>query len=101
RTRWYLSYKAEAHGMRWVLQDEAYTSQTCPSCGRRKPVNGRVYRCSCGFVGHRDHVGAVNILTKYLGCVPVAGLMARPTGWHYQAHARVARGFELREAARL
>ncbi|MFQ5795039.1 MAG: zinc ribbon domain-containing protein [Candidatus Bipolaricaulia bacterium] len=64
-------------------------------------VNGRVYRCNCGFVGHRDHVGAVNILSKYLGQVPVAGLMARPTGWRFQAHARVARGFELREAARL
>ncbi|MFQ5796532.1 MAG: RNA-guided endonuclease InsQ/TnpB family protein, partial [Candidatus Bipolaricaulia bacterium] len=103
RTRWYLSYKAEARGMRWVLQDEAYTSQTCPSCGRRKQVNGRVYRCSCGFVGHRDHVGAFNILAKYLGHVPVVGHMARPTGWRYQTHARVARGLNLkpREAAAL
>ncbi|MFQ5853608.1 MAG: RNA-guided endonuclease InsQ/TnpB family protein, partial [Candidatus Binatia bacterium] len=103
RTRWYLSYKAEARGMQPVLQDEAYTSQTCPSCGRRKQVNGRVYRCSCGFVGHRDHVGAFNILAKYLGHVPVVGHMARPTGWRYQTHARVARGLNLkpREAAAL
>jgi putative transposase len=42
--------------------DEAYTSQTCPGCGRRHKCK-RTYRCpDCGIVGPRDVVGATNIL---------------------------------------
>ncbi len=103
RTRWYLEYKAQAKGMGTALQNEAFSSQGCPLCRRRNQVSGRVYSCPCGFVGHRDHVGALNILPKYQGYGPVVGLMARPTGWRYHPHARVARGFHStpREAAAL
>ena len=44
--------------------NEAYTSQTCPVCDRKKKVSGRVYRCYCGYSEHRDIHGAKNILTK-------------------------------------
>ena len=66
--RQYISYKAEMVGMVVVLQDEHYTSQTCPCCGNRRKVSGRTYRCSkCGWVGSRDgQVGAPNILSAYL-----------------------------------
>jgi transposase len=48
-----------------VLVNEAYTTQTCPECGERHKPAGRVYSClSCGFVGHRDVVGASNILAR-------------------------------------
>lgn len=52
-----LGYKlAEANQV-----DEAYSSQTCPVCGKRKKCR-RIYRCKCGFVAPRDVVGATNIL---------------------------------------
>ncbi len=63
--RWAITYKAEAAGMRVQLVDEAYTSQTCPQCGGRHKPTGRVFRCpACGFVSHRDIVGAANLLSR-------------------------------------
>ena len=42
---------------------EAYTSQMCPGCGRRRTCK-RVYRCKpCGIVAPRDVVGSTNILS--------------------------------------
>jgi putative transposase len=69
RLRAYLTYKAEAEGMRVVLVDEHHTSKTCPnpSCNHRHKPAGRVYRCpACGFQAHRDVVGAVNILSRHI-----------------------------------
>jgi putative transposase len=64
KLRSYIAYKALLQGMETVLENEAYTSQTCPGCGKRKKPKGRVYTCSrCGFVEHRDAVGAMNILS--------------------------------------
>jgi putative transposase len=66
KIRKYIEYKAEAAGIRIELVDEAYTSQTCPSCQHRYKPRGRVYTCpACGFFGHRDIVGATNILSRY------------------------------------
>jgi putative transposase len=46
-----------------IVIDEAYSSQTCPVCGRRSK-HGRIYRCPhCRATGPRDAVGAVNILS--------------------------------------
>ncbi len=62
-----ITYKAAAEGITVTLQDEHYTSQTCPQCGHRHKPRGRVYTCGqCGFSGHRDVVGQVNILSAYL-----------------------------------
>jgi putative transposase len=44
-------------------------------------------------------VGAINIRRKYLGQVPVVGVMAPPTGLRFSPHVRVAR--DEREAAPL
>ena len=61
----YLEYKLRRHGISLVKISEAYTSQTCPHCGRLTKVAGRTYRCrACGYRAHRDGVGAVNILNK-------------------------------------
>jgi putative transposase len=70
KLREYIGYKAEARGL-WVKDDvnEAYTSQTCPSCGHRRKPQGRTYVCAnlaCGVVAHRDVVGAVNILSRFV-----------------------------------
>ena len=84
-----LTYKAQRHGMQVVLQNERYTSRTCPSCKRRHKPRGRRFRCPwCGFVAHRDVVGAWNIRKEYLGGSPVVGAMASPSGVRYHAHMR-------------
>lgn len=76
--RRYIEYKAQRVGIEVVLQDERYTSQTCPVCGHRKKPHGRVYKCgSCGGVFHRDVVGAVNILSAHLHGEP--GHIAPPS----------------------
>jgi putative transposase len=67
-----LTYKAERLGMVVELQEEARTSKTCPQCGykRKTSPKGRVFRCTnkqCGFIWHRDGVGACNIRYKYRG----------------------------------
>ncbi len=90
--RFKLTYKAERLGMGVALQDEHYTSRTCPSCRYvRSRVQGRVFCCpKCQWTYHRDGVGAINIRQKYLGSLPVVGAMAPPIGMRYQVHAGVA-----------
>ena len=81
-----ITYKAKAVGISIDIEDEAYTSQTCPSCGHRKKPSRRTYRCGeCEWQGHRDVVGASNILTKYQGFLfnPVVGVVVSPVGIRY------------------
>jgi putative transposase len=78
KIRQYVEYKAAAEGITVKLEDEAYTTQTCPACGQRHKPRGRVYRCrSCGIQVHRDVVGAVNILSRFThgepGKIPAPG----------------------------
>jgi putative transposase len=101
-TRHLLTYKAERFGMEVVLQEERYTSRTCPACGHRKKSSpqGRNFICTkCGYRGHRDGVGAMNIRYKYrgeFGIPHVVASMAPATGIRFRPHARVARK-QLRE----
>jgi len=93
-----LTYKAERLGMRVVVQEESYTSRTCPVCGHRRKSapSGRVFGCTnrtCRWQGHRDGVGAVNIRAKYrgeFGGRHVVGAMAPPTGCGYVPQLRVS-----------
>ncbi len=81
-----ITYKAKALGIKVDTQNEAYTSQTCPSCGNRKKPVKRNYKCpKCGWHGHRDVVGASNILTAYQGYLfnPVVGVVVSPVGIRY------------------
>ncbi len=58
----FIAYKAERLGMRVEQVDPAYTSQTCPACFARNKARDRRYVCgACGWIGHRDAVGAINI----------------------------------------
>ena len=67
KIRTYIAYKAEAEGIKVELVDEHHTTQTCPGCGHRHKPRGRTYRCpSCRFQAHRDVVGQVNILSRFL-----------------------------------
>jgi putative transposase len=56
------TYKAERLGIRVEQIDPSYTSQTCPACFAKNKADDRRYVCSaCGWHGHRDAVGAINI----------------------------------------
>jgi putative transposase len=81
-----LEYKCGKVGINTELISEAYTSQECLSCRKRNKPKNREYKCSCGFRWHRDGVGCFNIRAKYLGAVPVVGLMASPSGVRFEPH---------------
>lgn len=57
-----LHNKLERYGIELIKVSEAYTSQTCPLCGKRHKPTNRNYICECGYTQHRDLVGAINIL---------------------------------------
>jgi putative transposase len=58
----FLTYKAERLGITVEQVDPAYTSQECPACSARNKAQDRTYVCAdCGWMGHRDKVGAINI----------------------------------------
>lgn len=59
----FIEYKAILAGMKVAYVNPKYTSQTCPNCGERNKANDRKYQCGCGFKGHRDRVGALNIIS--------------------------------------
>lgn len=58
----YLKQKAAKDRIVCFTGDERGTSNRCPVCGHRQKPKGRNWRCkACGFEGHRDIVGAVNM----------------------------------------
>ncbi len=58
----FITYKAARLGIKVEQVDPAYTSQECPACSARNKAHDRTYRCTaCGWHGHRDSVGAINI----------------------------------------
>jgi putative transposase len=95
KIRAYVEYKAQADGIRLVLQDEHYTSQTCPQCGHRHKPRGRVYTCGqCGFSGHRDVVGQINIFSAYTCGTP--GKLPMPPTVKYRRPAALWRKRSMR-----
>jgi putative transposase len=59
-----ITYKLKLRGVNIQLVEESYTSGTCPSCGEFRKQWNRNFHCQCGAKGHRDVVGAINILDK-------------------------------------
>ena len=58
----YLQEKCKKAGLECFTGSERYTSSLCPKCGCRHRPTGRRWICpECGFSGHRDIVGAVNM----------------------------------------
>ena len=59
----YVEYKAVLAGMKVEYVNPKHTSKTCPLCKERNKANDRNYHCGCGYKGHRDIVGAINIIS--------------------------------------
>ncbi|MFZ7942779.1 RNA-guided endonuclease InsQ/TnpB family protein [Neobacillus sp. 19] len=59
-----IKYKLKLRGVTVQLVEESYTSGTCPLCGEFSKQWNRNFHCQCGAIGHRDVVGAINILDK-------------------------------------
>lgn len=58
-----LTNKLSRCGIKLIKVNEAYTTRTCPSCKKvNRKQSSRNYKCKCGYVQHRDIVGAINIL---------------------------------------
>ncbi len=58
----YLTHKAKAAHISCFTGSERGTSSQCPCCGHKQKPKGRNWACRvCGFQGHRDLVGSVNM----------------------------------------
>jgi len=58
----YLAHKSQQACIESFTGSERGTSSQCPVCKHRHKPKGRVWRCKkCGFTGHRDIVGSVNM----------------------------------------
>jgi putative transposase len=64
----YKAEEAEEAGTRLEKVRPHGTSQDCSSCGAKVPKSlaVRIHKCDCGFVTHRDHNAALNILARGL-----------------------------------
>ena len=71
-----LDYKLAWNGGLLIAVPPQNTSRTCPVCGHVSADNRKtqaVFRCvACGYEGHADHVGAMNILARG-HCVAACG----------------------------
>ena len=64
-----LTYKAAMKGQKVVKVDPAYTSQTCPLCGRKdkrsRLKKKHLFRCTtCRYKSNDDRVAAINLYSK-------------------------------------
>ncbi|HEX6484026.1 MAG TPA: transposase [Ktedonobacteraceae bacterium] len=58
----YLTHKSKQARISCSTGSERGTSSRCPRCGHRHKPKGRTWACrACGFTGHRDLVGSVNM----------------------------------------
>jgi len=58
----YLTHKSKQAHIMSFTGSERGTSSQCPACGHKRKPKGRVWNCKkCGFTGHRDIVGSVNM----------------------------------------
>lgn len=58
----YLTHKSKQARIESFTGSERGTSSQCPVCRHKHKPKGRVWKCrKCGFKGHRDVVGSVNM----------------------------------------
>jgi len=58
----YLTHKSKQAHIKCFTGSERGTSSQCPVCGQKHKPKGRNWACrKCGFTGHRDIVGSINM----------------------------------------
>lgn len=85
RDKCYLAQKLGRLGIVSFTGSERGTSSRCPQCGHKHKPKRRQWHCKkCGFTGHRDLVGSVNMyednftkLTEFPALVAVTYLRPR------------------------
>jgi putative transposase len=64
----YLTHKAKQAHIECFTGSERGTSSQCPGCGHKHKPRNRQWTCkACGFAGHRDLVGSINMHTLTFG----------------------------------
>ena len=64
----YLTHKSKQARISCFTGSERGTSSRCPVCGHKHKPAGRMWACRvCGFRGHRDLVGSVNMHQNVFG----------------------------------
>ena len=64
----YLTHKSKQAHMVCFTGSERGTSSQCPACGHKHKPRNRQWTCiKCGFKGHRDLVGSINMHTLAFG----------------------------------
>lgn len=78
-----IEHTFEEVGLEWSEESEAGSSSTCPACSSEHVErDGDLLDClDCGYRGHSDVVGAVNLLVEHTDVSSDdVGLMAQPAG---------------------
>jgi putative transposase len=74
----FLTYKAQARGIKVVKVDPRHTSQQCSKCGHQARNNRRsqsLFLCrECGYCAHADWNAAKNIRAKHLSTLASLGI---------------------------
>ena len=74
----FITYKAEARGIRVVKVDPRHTSQTCSRCGSQHRSNRRsqsLFLCrKCGYCLNADLNASINIREKYIASLAGFGI---------------------------
>ena len=70
----FIEYKARWLGIKVVKVSEKNTSKTCHRCGHMGLRVGSLFKCpKCGYVCNADYNGAMNLLKRAMGYMPMAG----------------------------
>ncbi|PUA31090.1 MAG: hypothetical protein B9J98_07840 [Candidatus Terraquivivens tikiterensis] len=70
----FIEYKARWHGMKVVRVSERNTSKTCHKCGHKGLRVGSLFKClDYGHSCNADYNGAMNILKRAMGYMPMVG----------------------------
>jgi len=70
----FIEYKAKWLGLKVIKVSERNTSRTCHRCGHMGLRVGSLFKCpKCGYTCNADYNGAMNMLKRAMGYMPMAG----------------------------
>jgi len=71
----FIEYKARWLGIKVFKISERNTSKTCHKCGYKGFRVGSLFKCpNCGYSYNADYNGAMNILKRAVGYMPIVGV---------------------------